>query len=288
MEFGTPRKLPHCEGWILERQIPGFPFFDAMGCYPLFACQDWSQLQYDLAELGQDLVSLSLVTDPFGKYDEACLHQCFKDVVVPFKDHFVVDLSRPRNEIVSKHHRYYARKALKDVDVERCEGPMSFLDDWLDLYATLIRRHDIKGIPAFSRTAFARQMETPGLVMLRAVSRGTTVGAHLWYVQGEVAYSHLAAFSPLGYELIASYALYWFAIDYFVGKVAWLNLGASAGIKHEGADGLSQFKRGWSTGTRPAYFCGRVFEKARYKEIVSHKTGLPNKGYFPLYRYGEF
>ena len=43
VEFGTPRELPRSGGWVLERQIPGFSYRDAMGCYPLFACQDWSQ-----------------------------------------------------------------------------------------------------------------------------------------------------------------------------------------------------------------------------------------------------
>jgi hypothetical protein len=31
LEFGTPRELPRCGGWVLERQIPGFPDQDAMG-----------------------------------------------------------------------------------------------------------------------------------------------------------------------------------------------------------------------------------------------------------------
>jgi len=42
-----------------------------MGCYPIFACMDWSQLHIDLGHIGDDLVSLALVTDPFVEYDEA-------------------------------------------------------------------------------------------------------------------------------------------------------------------------------------------------------------------------
>ena len=56
-EFGTPRELPRCKGWILECQIPGFSDHDAMGCYPLFLCQDWPRLHSDLEDLGNDLVS---------------------------------------------------------------------------------------------------------------------------------------------------------------------------------------------------------------------------------------
>ena len=287
-EFGTPRELPRCRGWILERHIPGFPHQDAMGCYPLFACQDWSKVHLDLDEIEDgDIVSLALVADPFGEYDEVYLHRCFKDLVLPFKDHFVVDLRRPMNDFVSQHHHYYAQRALKKVIVETCSDPARLLDEWAKLYATLIKRHKLRGIKAFSRTAFARQLSIPGLVFFRAVSEGITVGAHLWYVQGEVAYSHLAAFSPVGYELMVSYAIYWSAIAYFTRKVRWLDLGAGAGVKRGGIDGLSQFKRGWSTGTRPAYFCGRIFNRERYGEIVEIR-GISATDYFPAYRKGEF
>ena len=46
-----------------------------MGCYPLFACQDWSQLSADLENIEDDLIALSLVTDPFGEYTPAYLQQ---------------------------------------------------------------------------------------------------------------------------------------------------------------------------------------------------------------------
>ncbi len=65
-EHGTPRRLPASDGWILERDIPGFTGRDAMGCYPLFCCGRWDRLADDLRELGDGLVSLTLVTDPFG------------------------------------------------------------------------------------------------------------------------------------------------------------------------------------------------------------------------------
>ena len=287
-EFGSPRELPRCGGWILERPIPGFPYRDAMGCYPLFSCQDWSKLHLDLDEIADDdLVSLTIVADPFGEYDEAYLHKCFHDVVLPFKDHYVVDLRRPMNDFVSEHHRYYAQRALKKVIVETCSDPARFLDEWVKLYARLIKRHKLTGIKAFSRTAFAKQLSIPGLLIFRTISQGSAIGAHLWYVQGAVAYSHLAAFSPLGYELMVSYATYWSAIEYFVGQVRWLQLGAGAGVKPSCTDGLARFKRGWSTGTRTAYLCGRIFNPKRYSEIVTAR-GISETDYFPAYRKGEF
>lgn len=285
-EFGTPRELTCSGGWILERQIPGLPYRDAMGCYPLFACPNWSQLEADLENIGNGLVTLSVVTDPFGEYDVGYLRRCFKDVVIPFKDHFITDLSCSPNSFISKHHRYYSRKALVNVSVEKSDDPMQFVNEWVTLYETLIKRHNLKGVKAFSTTAFVKQLRIPGIVMFRGISQGTTIGAHLWYVQGEIAYSHLAAFSPLGYELMASYAIYWSAIKYFSDKVRWLNLGAGAGVATKGTDGLSQFKRGWSTGIRTAYFCGRIFDYAKYSEIVIANC-VSATDYFPAYREGE-
>lgn len=285
-EFGTPRELPLCGGWILERPIPGFPYRDAMGCYPLFACRDWSKLYADLNNISGELVSLALVADPFGMYDLACLKKCF-DLVLPYKEHLVVDLRLPFELNVSKHHRYYSRKSLRDVSVEMHSEAATFVDEWLNLYTNLVTKHNLTGIKAFSRTAFAKQLCVPGIVVSRAMQGGNTVGMHLWYVQGDVGYSHLAALSPLGYELSASYAIYWAAIEYFRDKVSWLDLGGGAGASNETAHGLAEFKRGWSKQTRTTFFCGRTFDQRTYSEITKAR-GVPATDYFPAYRKGEF
>jgi len=290
-EFGTPMELPRCGGWVLKRRITSSDSHDIMGCYPLFFCKDWAKLSCDLEDIEEDttanLVSLALVTDPFGEYDETCLRRCFRDVVIPFKEHFVVDLHRPPDTMVSAHHRYYSRKALKKLSVEECLEPLQFIDEWIALYGNLINRHNLDGIKAFSRESFARQLAIPGTVMLRVMHQGVTVGAQIWFVQGEVGYSHLTALNETGYALRASYALYWFAIEYFSGKVRWLDLGAGAGAKNDGRDGLSEFKRGWSDETRTVYFCGRILAPKKYAEIVNAK-GIAATDYFPAYRKGEF
>lgn len=288
IEFGTPHRLPGSGAWILKRQIPGFSGSDAMWCYPLFACQDWSQLYADLEGIENDLITLSAVTDPFGAYDMPYLQCCFKDVIVPFKEHFIIELGQPVYSLASSHHRRYARQALRSLQVKKCENPAQFLDTWMELYDILIERHRIKGIPAFSRSAFVSQLNLPGIVAFRAVYEGTTVGMLLWYVQNGIGYYHLGAFSLLGYELRASFALFWSAIEYFTATgLAWLNLGAGASLKSNGTDGLSRFKQGWSTGTRTAYFCGRIFNQTKYLAILQDK-GISANSYFPAYREGEF
>jgi hypothetical protein len=286
-EFGTPRQLPHCGGWILTRQIPGFSYSDAMGCYPSFACSNWSQIHTDLSYLKDELVCLSLVTDPFAEISAAYLEQHF-DRVMPFKEHLIADLTQPIESIASKHHRKNARRALERVQVEKCIEPSSHLDEWIELYQSLIDKHDIKDMRRFSKHSFAKQLNIPGLVMFRVLFEGYTIGASLIFIQGQTAYCHLSAFSSQGYKLGAPYAVKWASIRNLIDqKVQWLNLGASAGIDKSSTDGLSKFKQGWATGTRTVYFCGRIFDQDKYSQILEEKR-ISNTDFFPAYRVGEF
>jgi hypothetical protein len=110
----------------------------------------------------------------------------------------------------------------------------------------------------------------------------------LWYVQDEVGYYHLGAYNEKGYALKVSFGLFWQAIHYFASKgLRWLNLGAGVGATTMIDGGLSRFKRGWATGKRTAYFCGRIFDNATYCEIT-RTAGCKGTDYFPAYRQGEF
>jgi len=286
-EFGVPVKLERCGGWILNRAIPNSFSRDAMGCYPLFACRDWSQLARDLDDFAADLVTCTVVADPFGAYDPALLKETFPDRFAPFKQHFVADLKESPTAFVARHHLRNARAALRRVNVERCQDPAEFLDDWIKLYSELITRHRLAGIPAFSSASFAKQFQVPGLVAFRAVQDAVTVGMTLWYVLGSVGYYHLGAYSCAGYDLGASFALFMEALNYFSNQLQWLNLGAGAGVTNDSSDGLSRFKRGWATGTRTAYLCGRIFDRDKYQQLADD-AGLESSDYFPAYRFGEF
>jgi hypothetical protein len=281
-EFGQPLELPRCGGWLLRRQIPGADATDATGCYPLFACRDWSRLGEDIERL-EDLVSLVLVTDPFGDVDLEDLGRRFDDARI-FKRHYLIDLTTSVERIASRHHRYYARRALREVEIERQSRPADLLDEWTALYGVLVERKGLRGsIQAFSRDAFAVQLELPGTVVLVARLGGELVGADWYYVDGSVAYGHLAAFTPEGYWVNASYALQWRAIEVLADLgVRWLDIGGAPGAAEQPDDGLRRFKKGWSTHTRPTYLATRVLDRRRYEEL-SRGAGGAN-GYFPAYR----
>jgi len=286
-EFGNTRLLPASGGWLLERPIPGDSRLDAMGCYPLFSCRDWTRLPGDLEAIGETLVSVALVADPFGP-PEQLLERCF-DRVFAFKEHFVIDLSRPMETGVSRHHRRYARQALQGATVEWVEDPALFAAEWWRLYQILTERHGIRGIQAFSRASLTSQLSVPGIAVLRAFRGLETLGATLWYRQGDVAYYHLGAYSEAGYRLRVSFALFWTAIESFAAAgLKWLDLGGAAGTGAPATDdGLARFKEGWATDARVAYFCGRIFDTAAYHRLVSAR-GVPDTGYFPAYRAAGF
>ena len=280
---GQPLTLPRSGGWLLERRIPGSEDVDAMGSYPIFCCSDWSALSDDLAGIGDRLVSVVLVTDPFGSADPAALAGAFNCGLTHYKDHHVIDLDVPLDRSACPHHRRNARKALARHRVEEIDKPLTCLDTWCGLYAELIRRHGITGVSRFSRQSFQRQLAAPGLVAFGAIAdTREIVGMILWYCQGEVGYYHLAAYSPRGYAENASYALFWASAERLRGRVRWLSLGAGAGATCDGADGLTRFKRGWSPLVRPAYLGRHVARPRRYAELCRDR---PATDFFPAYRY---
>jgi len=287
-EFGTPVELPQCGGWLLERAIPNSDLKDAIGCYPLFCCADWTKLPADIQKIKDRYVTISVVPDPFAPITAADLSQYFQ-LVRPFKKHFVIDISNSIDRHINRHHRYYARKALKQMQVRLVDDPKAALDGWVRLYQILVERHHLRGIKAFSRTAFAGQFEVPGLVAFQAIRNGKTIGMHLWYIQSGVAYSHLGASDQEGYWLGAAYALHWSAITEFKqhheGAVCLIDLGAGAGMEETARDGLSRFKRGWATGEKVKYFCGSICDCESYRLLTG--TTQINSGYFPLYRAGQ-
>jgi Acetyltransferase (GNAT) domain len=287
-DFGRSQLLQHSGGHLLVRKIPNTNIEDAMGCYPLFCCDDWKGLSEDLEALRDQIVSVALVTDPFGNSDVEDLRRSFPDKMFHFKDHFVVDFNVDCSTKISSNHRRNLDKAMREVAVEHCEPESSVLEDWVSLYDVLIQRHQIKGLTAFSRGAFEKLFKVPGLVAFRSVHQGETVGMTLWLTHGNISYYHLGAYSERGYELGASFPIFQAAIEYFRSQgLRGLNLGAGAGIGMKQQDGLSRFKQGWANATRPVYFCGRIFDQDRYSQIMSEK-GLSANEYFPAYRLGEF
>ena len=242
-EFGEPRELPRSGGWILVRPIPGTAYKDAMGCYPLFVCQDWTKLHEDLKKAGSDLVSLALVIDPFAAVDLGYLNQIF-DTVKPFKTHYIADLNQPLETFIDREVQRRARQSLTKMDVELCFEPKRYLEDWIRLYDYLIRRHHIKGINAFSPKCFEIQLNIPGMVMFLGKQGTEILGASLVLKHDHVAYSHLSAYTSEGYKTKASYGIKWKALVHAREEgFKYFHLGGASGINEDPSDGLAASKK---------------------------------------------
>lgn len=283
-EIGTPVYLPKSKGWLIKRQIPGTKYYDAMGPYPLFFCEHWQHLIDDLEDLREQLISVSMVIGPFNNFPMDAYEKSF-DVFYPYKDHYILDTSLPVTESISKYSRRDARRALKAVWIEHKISPDIDLDEWVELYDHLIKRHNITGIRMFSRECFAKQISIPNTHYFRALHNGKVVGGNLHYIQDKVAYGHLLALTPEGYELNASYAIKWQAVQHLSDIVRWINFGGGVGEKDEKMSGLDLFKKKWTNTIEKSYFCGKIFNRNAYQQI-SENIKLTN--WFPAYRDGDF
>lgn len=285
---GKLASLEKSGGVLVVRRIPGIELEDAMAPYPFLVCHDWRGLKDDIAKLNGSLVSVTAITDPMADVDEGLLRESFSHLVRRYKAHFVINLTTPMERFIDPHHRGCARRALRKIAVELCENPLDHIAEWLDLYGNLVRRHDIRGPARMTEQTFRLQLQMPGLSMFRARCNGATIGMILCMVQGDSAYFHLGAYNEAGYRGKASYALVWSIIQYFAeAGIKTLNIGAGAGAFGDGRDGLTAFKRGWASGTRITYLCGRIIDPLNYSRLsaIASHTG---SSYFPAYRSGAF
>ena len=221
--WGKALEMSMSRGTVLDRRIPNTNYCDLTNCYPFFCCDNWAKLNEDIATLNNDAVSICLVTDPFANLTIDKLDRIFPDACYLFKKHFVANLGRPASFVVSTEVRRKALKALRAVEVELCASPLDWLDEWCQVYDNLVRRHRITGPTRFSREIFAIQLSVPGAVLFRAIAGQRTVALSLWYEVGEIAYYHLGAARPEGYQLSAAYAIFWSAWEYFSSRATRLN-----------------------------------------------------------------
>jgi len=281
-DIGEPVSLECSGGTLLRRQIPSTRQRDLTGCYPFFACADWSGLGDDLTTLGQnDDVSLVMVTDPFLEARTEWLEQIF-GFVRPFKTHYVADLSKPLESFVPSDRFREARNAARLLDVEVSPSPAAMVEDWISLWERSRHARQPSGENRLSREATGRLFRVPGVVVLRALHRGRTVGMHVELQQGDVVHGHFAIYDPEYYRLGVSTLLNIYEMEHFTGRARFYNHGGVPGLRDR-QTGLSRFKQDFSNTTRTAFLCGSIFDQEAYQRLTAHKID-PEPAFFPAYR----
>ncbi|MCX6460127.1 MAG: GNAT family N-acetyltransferase [Actinobacteria bacterium] len=282
-KFGTPRALPASGGWLLERAISGINDRDAMGCYPLFSAPRWDGLADDLRTLAPELVSLVLVTDPFGDVRAPELAAVPGVQLTPWKEHFVIDMQQPLATLGDQGQRRNARLAARSLQIEVADDPTQYVDDWVQLYSNLSARFGLTGLRAMSPTALAEQLQLSGAQLIVARQEGIVIAAHLYLQRDDVAYLHLVGVTDEAYRLQAAAGLTSCAVEFFSTRAQWLSLGGGAGVTASDDDGLSVFKRRWATHTRPTWLLSAVLNAQRYEQLSANVS----TDYFPAYRANE-
>ena len=280
-EFGEPRHLAQSGGWVLVRDIAGRGSRDVTGCYPLFCAPTWDGLGDDIDALRDDFVSLVLVTDPFGEVDRDDLTRRPGVRLVPWKDHFVIDFAIAPERLGDENRRRNALKAARSVRLEEIDDPTSLADVWVRLYGNLVHRFGASGMHAPTSDALMAQLAIPGATLLVAYHGDEVVQAQLYLRAGDVAYLHLVGVTPEAYGLNAGAALTRFSIERLRDRVSVLDLGGGAGLDPAVDDGLTSFKRAWSTSTLPTWLVCVVLDDGRYAELVASGS---DPHYFPAYR----
>jgi len=281
--IGEAHFLKHAQGWLFKRTFRQFGF-DLTGSYPFFKALKPENLKADLQALQtlESFIALVLVSDPLDPNSEKQLGPLFPDCFRLFKHHYGIDLTQKLE--FSAHHRYYARRAERTQSFEVLVEPLQILNEWFDLYQNLILKHQIKGVRAFSKTAFQNLLQTPGLIAFLARIDQDILGIHLWMLDPaqKKAYSHLAASSKLGYENYCAYLLYQKGIAWFAEQ-GYHHLDLGGGLYNQSENGLAFFKQGWSNVRWPVWLCGKIFDREKYRFLTENKQG----NYFPAYREGE-
>lgn len=257
--------------------------FDLCGPYPWAGFEDWSSVGTDLEAL-EGAVTATVVIAPSSEVDDATLREQFRDHVADFKTHFLVDLTGKYQGSWSRSHVRKCRQHRSDLVVEALEPSGVLEARWVELYARLGLRHEIRGGAAFTKDGLARQLHLPDVTLFGARVGNQIVGMVSFMRSGSVAAYHLGAYDDTGYEFEAAYAIFPVALEALADAgVVLVNLGGGAGVKVSDDDGLARFKRGWSTHNGVARIGGRVLQRAVFDRL----GGDPDARFWPPYRARE-
>jgi len=278
--IGSPIFLPRAGGCLLQRTIDGGTLSDLCGPYPWAGFEDWSSVGADLDAL-DGAVTATAVISPSTEVDGATLRDQFPDYVADFKTHFMLDLTRHYQASWSRSHVRKFRRHRPDFVVEALEPSRILEARWVELYALLGLRREIRGGAAFTKDGLVAQLHLPGVALFGARVGDRIVGMVSFIRSGSVAAYHLGAYDDMGYEFEAAYAIFPVAFEELANAgVGLVNLGGGAGIEVSDDDGLARFKRGWSTHTGVAQIGGRVLQRAVFDRLA----GASDARFWPPYR----
>ncbi|NQD38056.1 hypothetical protein HPT27_13570 [Permianibacter sp. IMCC34836] len=275
--LGVPVAMSASGSYAYLRSLPDAAGLDASALYPIWVMQAPEQLATDFSAL-TNAGAISFVGVCALQSNAAMAALASQaDVWQAFKPHYLFDNRLPFQ--FSKHHRYELKRANKSVSVH-WSTLTPVLDKWLAMYGQLAVRHQLSALHQFPRAYFECLSQVPGLEVVIAATDNEPVSMHLWFDDGEILWSHLAASSEQGYALSAAYAVNAAALDRY-GSTRLINFGGTAGIAGSESDGLARFKQGFSNRSETSWLFGKILDPQEYRRRTAE---LAPSRYFPRYR----
>jgi hypothetical protein len=285
--YGSRLYLTHCEAtaeyfdvrpWnigVLARAIPGTAWRDAAGSYPLTCLDREADIDEGLCVLQRaGFISFVGVLDPTRDAEAVASAFPWRRA---FKPHYLIRDPGSRFSPTARH-RGNIRKA-RQTCLLRAGRLAPWLPEWSDLYGRMSRSRGWSPLHRFSARHEEDLAGAEEIVAFRADVGSELAAMCLFVRDGERAYYHLGASTPVGYAVRASYGVMAEAVEYF-SDAAVVDLGGAAGMSNLAADGLARFKRGFANAEATAWLVGSILDEGKYRAL----SGGTNTDFFPAYR----
>ncbi|MEM7327813.1 MAG: GNAT family N-acetyltransferase [Pseudomonadota bacterium] len=282
--LGVPIQLPASGLRLLKRHICN-DLYDLVGLYPYSVCPSVANLQAETDQAflrDSAAVTISFILSPFQSEQTIDLQDW--DVLTPFKEHIVLDLTEDWRRRVSKKTRYCIRRSEELHRTIIAPKTVETATLFHKLYAHTVRRHSVIGVQNFSVDAIHAQLMTPGTFVLQSFHEGECSGFLIGVNNKDHANYHLVAIAPEHYNKLTNYALLNAAIAFCASNgVRYFNLGGGAGLTSDASDGLYRFKRRWSANSLNTHLCGKILRPSVYAALTEGQDDPP-RPFFPQYR----
>lgn len=226
------------------------------------------------------LISQSKLLDGYG-------------TIAEIGDTLSIDLTVPQDVQVSRYRRGHKRdiRELKEMDFTCHEAGVDYLDDFVRIYHSTMRRADAEEIYFFDKSYFEYLMqEMPEVVHLFVCKDGDkVVSVFIGALCNNVMEGHLGGTAD-EYLPLAPAKLLYDAVRIWSNEAGAriLHLGGGVGAKH---DSLYDFKLGFGCQQHSFAVWKHVVNQRLYDDLcyeICQRAGTePGTAYFPLYRHPE-
>ena len=176
--------------------------------------------------------------------------------------------------------RYYVKKALKDIKIEKSNN----IEKFLELYYFTMSKNKASDFYYFDKRYFEKLISLPGVELYACIFNNEII-AMSFFIFSKYGYYHLSANSEVSYKLGANYALLYYGFEVAKSKnIKYFILGG--GTTNNQNDSLFKFKKKFSNLIKPFYIGGMIFDEDKYKYLNTlwNKQFKKDVKYFLKYR----